>query len=32
MGHVRIVTALAKPFRDGQPVLDDVAGFVSARA
>ncbi len=28
MGHVKIVTALAAPFRDGQTVLDDIAEFV----
>jgi dipeptidyl aminopeptidase/acylaminoacyl peptidase len=27
VGHVGIVTALAKPFRDKTPVLDDVTAF-----
>ena len=27
LGHVGIVTALAKPFRDKAPVLDDVTAF-----
>lgn len=32
IGHVRIVTALARPFQGGPPVLDDVAAFVSGHA
>lgn len=32
MGHVKIVTALAAPFRDGQTVLDDIAEFVRAES
>lgn len=32
VGHVKIVTALAAPFRDGQTVLDDIAEFVRAES
>jgi acetyl esterase/lipase len=30
MGHIRIVLSLAKPFRRGGGVLDEVAEFVEA--
>jgi len=32
VGHIKIVTALAAPFRDGQTVLDDIAEFVRAES
>lgn len=32
MGHIKIVAALAAPFRDGQTVLEDVAEFVRAES
>jgi acetyl esterase/lipase len=32
VGHVKIVTALAAPFRDGQTVLEDIAEFVRAES
>jgi acetyl esterase/lipase len=32
MGHVKIVTVLAAPFREGQTVLDDITEFVHAES
>jgi acetyl esterase/lipase len=32
MGHVKIVTVLAAPFRNGHTVLDDIAEFVRAES
>ncbi len=32
MGHIKIVAALAAPFRDGETVLEDVAEFVRAES